>query len=150
MIDNVPRPVKRDMGIILFIQGIRFEAKLIHSSSRFDLAVVKTDRLQALPYFGLSSEDNLDLLTEVYALGYPGVAAKPTEAEEAGLAAKFDSECSRAIAEKRTVTAESQLPESAFGHSAVPGSITKTGRMPNGQLFVYHSATYSVAILADR
>ena len=140
-LNNSALPIKRDMGIVLFIQGIRFEAKLIHTSSRFDLAVVKTNRLQALPYFAISSSDEAALLKEVYALGFPGVAATPTEAEEAGLNAKFESECSRAIAEKCTVTAESQLPESAFGHSAVPGSITKTGRTENGQLFVYHSAT---------
>ncbi len=139
-IDGKPRPVKRDMAIILFIHGIRFEAKLIHVSSRFDLAVVKTDRLQALPYFELSTKNEPALLMEVYALGFPGVAAAATTSEEAGLSAKFESEYVRAVADKCTVTAESQLPESSFGHSAVPGSITKTSRTDTGQLFVYHSA----------
>ncbi len=141
MIGGTPREVRRDMSIVLFVQGIRFDAMLVHASTRFDLAVVKINRLQALPYFELSSGNEPPLLMDVFALGFPGVAATPSEAEEAGLSAKFVTEYTRAIADKCTVTAESQLPESAFGHSAVPGSITKTGRSENGQLFVYHSAS---------
>jgi S1-C subfamily serine protease len=132
--------VKKDMSIVLFLRGIRFEAQLVHVSSRFDLAIVKITRIKALPYFELSADASPGLLTDVIALGFPGVAATPSKSEEAGIAANFTSEFVRAVSEKCLVSAENQLPLSSFGHSAVPGSITKTDRTDNGQLFVFHSA----------
>lgn len=139
-IGNSNHDAKKDMAIVLFIRGIRFPAKLIHTSSKFDLAVVKINRNRPLPYFELSNNPNPPVLTEVFALGFPGVAARPSTSEEAGMDAKFQSEFSRALSSKCLVSAETQLPESAFGHSAVQGSISKVAKTDDGQDYVFHTA----------
>jgi S1-C subfamily serine protease len=126
-------------SIILFIKKLRLEAQLVHSSNRYDLAILKVNSPRAMPYFCLSTSETPSPLDDVVAIGFPGVASRPTEFEAAGIAAKLDSEVLKALSEKCTVSVESQLPESSFGYSAVPGAVSKVSRDSKGP-FVFHSA----------
>ncbi len=133
-------PIIVQSSILLFIEQLRFEAQLIHTSSRYDLAILKIERARTSPYFPLSSTGAPPLLSDVYALGFPGVASQATESEQAGIKAGFVSEVGKAMNSKRLISAESQLPKSAFGYSAVPGAITKVSSNEIGA-FVFHSAS---------
>lgn len=126
-------------SIILFIKKLRFEAQLVHSSNRYDLAILKVNSPKAMPYFCLSTSETPSPLDDVVAIGFPGVASRPTEFEAAGMGAKFDSEVVKALSEKCTVSVESQLPESSFDYSAVPGAVNKVSRDSKGP-FVFHNA----------
>ena len=128
-----------DWSIILFIQELRFEAQLVHSSTRYDLAILKIKHPRPIPYFSLSSSEEPSVLTKVVAIGFPGVASRPTESEEAGMNARLLSEVSKVLSEKRTISVESQLAESSYGYSAVEGTVNQFSEDDAGP-FVFHSA----------
>jgi S1-C subfamily serine protease len=128
-----------DWSIILFIQELRFEAQLVHASTRYDLAILKIKHPRSIPYFSLSSSEEPSVRTKVVAIGFPGVASRPTESEEAGMNARLLSEVSKVLSEKCTISVESQLAESSYGYSAVDGTVNSVSRDPTGP-FVFHSA----------
>jgi S1-C subfamily serine protease len=67
--------------IWMFLEGQKYEARVVYVSGKFDLAILKIERNKG-PYFRLSASDDIPPLTEVIALGFPGVNLDPLTKEE--------------------------------------------------------------------
>lgn len=57
----------------VYIDQVPFEAKIVHISDRFDMAILKIDR-KGGPFFSLSLDNEPEQGIEVYTLGFPGIA----------------------------------------------------------------------------
>jgi S1-C subfamily serine protease len=60
----------------VFVGADPYQAKVVHVSSDYDLAILKIDRKNCR-YFALSTTDKLARLDRVYALGFPAAATDP-------------------------------------------------------------------------
>jgi S1-C subfamily serine protease len=70
-----------DPTVWVFLEGQKYEARILHVSQRFDLAILKIDRPYG-PFFRLSRTSDPGRGTAVFTLGYPGVSRTPLTREE--------------------------------------------------------------------
>jgi S1-C subfamily serine protease len=102
--------------MVVFFDGVPFEAKLVHLSERFDMAILKIDRPRAGPFFRLCAENKIEQGEPVVILGYPGLA----------LLAR--SEADQAIKDRNQeagVDPEKRLLPQDFIHSETRGYVTR-------------------------
>ena len=132
--------VRIDEVVYLFLGKLRFPAKVVHTSSRFDMAILKINRIQPQRYFVLSEQSNVNRRTEVVALGFPGLASKAIGEESKMLDERFTSHFVEALKAKCTVNVETLMPESAFAYSAEDGKTSRIANDTAGTVQVFHSA----------
>jgi S1-C subfamily serine protease len=74
--------MKVDPKIWVFFKNKKYLATIRYLSDNFDLAVLKIEPSGPMPYFQLSSTDEVERGTPVVALGFPGASREPTELAE--------------------------------------------------------------------
>ncbi len=68
--------------LTVFFDGVPFEAKVVHISTRFDMAILKVSTVRARPYFALGAANEVEGGAEIAIVGFPGAANDPrTEGE---------------------------------------------------------------------
>ena len=139
-IDGVNIEVKNEDIAFLFLGKLRFAAKVVHTSSRFDMAVLKITRTQPQRYFALSSQTSVDRRTEVIALGFPALASEASGEESKMLEERFSSQLEDAFKAKCSVNVETLMPVSAFEYSAEDGKTSRIANDTSGTLQIFHSA----------
>jgi S1-C subfamily serine protease len=124
--------------VIVFFKRVRFDAKVVWISKRFDLAILKVDRQRNQPYFALGLYPKVARQTLVTALGYPGVANDPRSRQErAGQEAKFQEALQSASKE---VTVETQMLDRTFDFSASRGYVDRMTSDADGGTCLEHGA----------
>jgi S1-C subfamily serine protease len=132
--------VKVEVVAFVFLGKLRFPAKVVHTSSRFDMAILKIDRTQPQPFFALSDQSNVNRRTEVVALGFPGLASRAMGEESKMLGERFNLQLSRALESKCTVNVETLMPESSYQYSAEDGKTSRVANDTSGTVQLFHSA----------
>jgi S1-C subfamily serine protease len=108
----------------------RYDATVLYSSGKFDMAVLKVDRIG--PYFRLTSRPSITQGTRVYALGFPAASSQILSVEGA------IQRATRHVSEN----VESVLDESDFRYSITDGIISLV-RNEAGSEYIQHSAEIS-------
>jgi S1-C subfamily serine protease len=108
----------------------RYDASVVYSSGKLDLAVLKVDRIG--PYFRLASRPSITQGTRIYALGFPAASSQPLSVE--GVIQRATRKLSESV--------ESVLDESDFRYSITDGIISLV-RSEAGTEYVQHSAEIS-------
>lgn len=75
---------KVDARLKVFIDQVPFDAKVVHMSERFDMAILKIDRKSG-PFFGLATKNEPEQGLEIYTLGFPGIANDSRSEEDAAI-----------------------------------------------------------------
>jgi S1-C subfamily serine protease len=123
--DNTRIIVDSDYPIYVFMNEIKIEAALVHTSARYDLAILKINRTKPHPFFSLDTRNEFDDI-DVAAIGFPGRASDPRTKEEEEL-------FNRRIT-KNTKLEEIMLPRS-FMVSVTHGQISRVA-LDNDRVFV--------------
>ncbi len=76
------KKIKLEPKIWVFFKNQKYEATIRHQSDVFDLAILKIEPRQPLPYFRLAAKDDVARGTPVLALGFPGASRLPLSQEE--------------------------------------------------------------------
>jgi S1-C subfamily serine protease len=102
---------------VFFGRENKYEAKVIYTSSVYDLAIIKVD-LKNNPFFSLchTSDQDLPILNSVYALGYPKTDQEATE----------ELNINNAAQQLKGTQVESQYQDASFRFTQVSGCIKKT------------------------
>ncbi len=108
----------------------RYEAKVIFTSGKYDMAVLRVDREG--PYFRISSKPAIKQGDRIYALGFPAASSQSLSVEGAMQRA------TRKVSEN----IESVLDESDFRYSITDGIISLV-RSEAGSEYIQHSAEIS-------
>ena len=115
----------------------RYEAKVIYTSSKYDMAVLKVERVG--PYFRLPAEPQIIQGTHIYALGFPAASSQNLSVEGA------IQKSLRKVSEN----VESVLDESDFRYSITDGIISLIRHEASVE-YVQHSARSAGATRVGR
>ncbi|AMV18440.1 GYF domain-containing protein [Planctomyces sp. SH-PL14] len=86
IIDAYVKKIDRIKPVLMtYFGGKGFPSELVHTSRRFDMAVLKIERTES-PYFALSNSSTTAKLSAVLAFGFPGVAQLAVTDEEQAIA----------------------------------------------------------------
>jgi S1-C subfamily serine protease len=108
----------------------RFDAKVIYTSGKYDIAVLKVDHQG--PYFRLNSRPDIVQGTHIYAMGFPAASSDPLSIEGA----------IQRSTRKLSENVESVLDESDYRYSITDGIISLL-RTELGTEYIQHSAPIS-------
>jgi S1-C subfamily serine protease len=108
----------------------RYDAKVIFTSGKYDMAVLKVDREG--PYFRISTRPTIPQGAHIYALGFPAASSQSLSMEGA----------MQRAARKVSENIESVLDESDFRYSITDGIISLV-RSEAGSEYIQHSAEIS-------
>jgi S1-C subfamily serine protease len=125
--------VKVEPRVWVFIQGKKYQAKIVHVSDRYDLAIMTIDR--AGPYFSLSAASDFSRGKTVSACGYPDVARTPFPGDEEKLQQMLDASPPKLV--------EDKFKDRDFEFTMTRGTISRVVTVPKEQRWIQHSATVS-------
>lgn len=119
-----------DPHVWVFFGKSKYLAQVLFASSKNDLAVLKVERRQ--PFFRLCGAGSAKRDSDVYALGFPGVAREPLSAEE--YRRKQDAEG------ERHPKIEQYFNERDFEFTLTRGVVSRTIPDSDGILWIQHEA----------
>jgi hypothetical protein len=112
------------------VPGTAEDATVLRQSGRFDMAIIKLAKpITKLPKFILR-EDLPASTTEVYAVGYPGIANEAKDAEK----------ILQYLKQQKLDRAENQLLDKNFNHSVSRGVVNRVYKDGNGIELIDHDA----------
>jgi S1-C subfamily serine protease len=119
-----------DPRLWVFLNGQPHEARVVHESSSFDMAILKIDGISNSPYFRLHSGSDLPRGTKVWAMGFPAASRGAISEEE-----DFD-------AYRRLLSPNIDLwfKDSDFAYSLTEGSVSVVSDRTGFGTAIQHTA----------
>jgi S1-C subfamily serine protease len=115
---------------VFFGREKKYEAKILHVSERYDLAILKVERPRGT-YFNLSTSESPARGTRLRAYGFPGAAMIPLSNEE------IRERLSREVPGKRV---ENQFATRDFGFTQTDGTVGRVDTEQGGRRWLQHNS----------
>lgn len=116
------------------IQGRMHPAEIRYVSGENDLSILKIDQ-QQMPYFRLAAKNDVEHLTRVFAVGFPGAASVALSDEE-----KFEEQLRGANLHDNI---RQYFKDREFDYSLTDGSVSRMSKESNGRHWIQHTVTIS-------
>lgn len=116
------------------VEGALHPADICYVSGENDLAILKIDR-KNMRTFRLSSNDDVDHLTRVFAVGFPGAASVALSDEE-----KFEEQIRKSDLHDNI---RLYFKDREFEYTLTDGTVSRMSKESNGRSWIQHSAIIS-------
>lgn len=123
----------KGVQVWIAISGKLYPAEIRYVSGENDLGILKIEQ-RRMPYFRLSSKDNIEQLTPVFAVGYPGAARMALSAEE-----KFEDQ----LRSKPHDNIRQFFKDRDFEYTLTDGTVSKLSKESNGRKWIQSTALFS-------
>lgn len=115
----------------VYLHGRKHEAKILHVSEKYDLAILKVEQVSG-PFYALSTRENPGRGTASYSLGFPGVSGLETSSDDK---AKLDLMKGQVHAD-----VSRYFPERDFTYVEKTGTISRAFQAEDGVRWIEHNS----------